>query len=118
MNFVCEIKLNIEGYSYFNISLPDVINYYPNFAYQCYFQIMVDVFDLNTWILGDSAMRSSLITFNMRSRKISWVQTKQRFDEVALANSIANRKEGFSFWWLIIGAITIIAIGGIIYLIK
>ena len=113
-----KIKLNIQGYSYFNISLPDVINYYPNFAYQCYFQIMVDVFDLNTWILGDSAMRSSLITFNMHSRKISWVQTKERFDEIALANSISNRKEGFSFWWLIIGAITIIAIGGIIYLIK
>lgn len=114
-----KIQLKIEGYSYYNISLPDVINYYPNFAYQCYFQIMVDVFDLNTWILGDSAMRSSLITFNMNLRKISWVQTKERFDEIALANSISNNtSRTFSLWWFVIAAISLISIGGIIYLIK
>ena len=70
-------------------------------------------------ILGDSALRSTLITFNMNSRLIKWVQTKERFNDNTLAESI-NQTEtsSFSYWWLIIGGITILIAGLVIYFIR
>ena len=113
------IQIKINANSIFNITLSDTIDYYPNFTYQCYFQMMADVFDINTWILGDSALRSTLITFNMNSRLIKWVQTKERFNDNTLAESI-NQTEtsSFSYWWLIIGGITILIAGLVIYFIR
>ena len=66
----------------YNITLNKMIDYYPYERYQCHFQIIVDVFGLNIWLLGDSALRASLITFNMNTKQIKWVQTKNRFDEM------------------------------------
>ena len=44
-------------------------------------------FGFNIWLLGDSALRASLVTFNMNTKQIKWVQTKSRFDELQLASS-------------------------------
>lgn len=113
------IQIKINTNSIFNITLSDIIDYYPNLAYQCHFQMMADVFDLNTWILGDSALRSTLMTFNMNSKLIKWVQTKERFNDNTLAESI-NQTEAssFSYWWIIIGGLVLLIVGLVIYFIK
>ena len=42
--------------------------------YKCHFQIVKEYYDLSFWVLGDSALRGNLISFNLYERKISFVQ--------------------------------------------
>ena len=101
-----------------------MIDYYPYERYQCHFQIIVDVFGLNIWLLGDSALRASLITFNMNTKQIKWVQTKNRFDEMQLANSAMVNNHDTLFasfnWvnWLIYAMIALCVIGIVFYFIR
>lgn len=107
-----------QNTSSFNINFKDIINYHPTArAYQCYFQAMVDTFDLNIWILGDSALRSTLISFNINTREIKWVQTKKRFDELEVARNMNNGKKNYILFWIYLGlgAFAVVAVGVLIY---
>ena len=118
------IQMKFSSGAQYNITLNEMIDYYPYERYQCHFQIIVDVFGLNIWLLGDSALRATLITFNMNTKQIKWVQTKNRFDEMQLADSAmvnAHDKLFASFnWmnWLIYITIALCIIGIVYYFIR
>ena len=90
--------------NYFNITFSDIIDYNAKNTFQCHFQIMVDVFDIKTWILGDSALRSTLISFNMEEREIKFIQNvKGMFNQDNLAISASDYVEKLneSYYYLI-----------------
>ena len=108
--------------NYFNISFSDIIDYNSKNTFQCHFQIMVDVFDIKTWILGDSALRSTLISFNIEKREIQFIQNvKEQFNHVSLANSaidyIHNLNKSYYnlIYWLLGIFIFFVVIGIILY---
>ena len=83
---------------------------------------MVDVFDIKTWILGDSALRSTLISFNIEKREIQFIQNvKEQFNHVSLANSaidyIHNLNKSYYnlIYWLLGIFIFFVVIGIILY---
>ena len=85
------IKIYFDKKNYYQINLEDLIEYNKNYRYQCSFQMLVDRIDFGIWVIGDSALRSSLITFNMLERKISFVQNINKIiDDNKLAKSIFN----------------------------
>lgn len=88
--------------STFTINFEETIDFMPATDFACKFQILADVFFEDAWILGDSALRSTLISFNMNSKSIQWVKTKERINELALAESM--NKINTAFWiWTAIG---------------
>lgn len=91
--------LTIDNSS-FTINFEDIIDYMPATSpdFACKFQILADVFFEDAWILGDSALRSTLISFNMKSKSIQWVQTKGRINEMALAESMNQINTTFWIW--------------------
>ena len=108
--------------NYFNITFSDIIDYNAKNTFQCHFQIMVDVFDIKTWILGDSALRSTLISFNIEKREIQFIQNvKEQFNHVSLANSaidyIHNLNKSYYnlIYWLLGIFIFFVVIGIILY---
>lgn len=58
----------------FIIDFESIIDYLPSSEYQCRFQIVLDLFTFDTWILGDSVLRYSFLTFDMQDKKISFLQ--------------------------------------------
>ena len=73
---------------------------------------------MNLWIIGDSALRSSLITFNMDKRTIGWLQESERIDDRKIVDSINNKSagdQGFNFWlyWGLI-AVGVISLSSIV----
>ena len=90
--------------NFFNISFSDIIDYNSKNTFQCHFQIMVDVFDIKTWILGDSALRSTLISFNIEEREIKFIQNVNRMfnqDNLAVSASDYIEKLNQSYYHLI-----------------
>ena len=116
------LSINLGNGNFFNITFSDVIDFSSKNIYQCHFQIMVDVFDIKTWILGDSALRSTLISFNIEKREIQFIQNvKEQFNHVSLANSaidyIHNLNKSFYIliYWLLGIFIFFVVIGIILY---
>ena len=117
-------SIKFDNDNIFNISFYNVIDYNSKNYFQCHFQIMVDVFDIHTWILGDSALRSSLITFNMEKREIKYLQNiNERINKLRLATSAAVAIETINsyyydiIYYLLIAVVIFIIISVIIYLI-
>ena len=117
-------SIKFDENNIFNISFYDVIDYNSKNFFQCHFQIMVDVFDIHTWILGDSALRSSLITFNMEKREVKYLQNiNERINKLRLATSAAVAIETINsyyydiIYYLLIAVIVFMIISVIIYLI-
>ncbi len=67
------IYLNF-GKGKFIIDFEIMIDYIPNLEFQCQFQMILDLFNFDTWILGDSVLRYSFITFDIEKREISFLQ--------------------------------------------
>ena len=97
-----------------------MIDYYPTLEFQCRFQILIDLFLGDYWILGDSVLRDSLVSFDMQERKIGWIQKFIKMDdsifESGTNNNITTDKGGFVYHYLIV---SLFIFGGIllIYLI-
>ena len=115
------IKIYFDENNYYQINFEDLIKYNKSFTYQCHFQMMVDKIDFGAWVIGDSSLRASLITFNMQERKISFIQNiNKTIEDNKIAKSILINQSWISnsmFWILIIGVILLIIIL-IIYIFK
>ena len=111
-----KIEINFDEKNKFVLDLNNMIEYYRSYNYQCHFQINMEVYDLNTWVLGDSALRKNLISFNMYERKITFVQNISGIiDDNKIAQNKWINKAG-SFLYTIIFWIVIIATVGLIIL--
>jgi hypothetical protein len=114
LQFICQcssprdfddIKLNLNNInpaesSEFLISVENLIQYYPSTSYQCKFEILVDIFMMDAWILGDSVLRDTLITFDMQKRQVGWVQNIDRFTDSMIFASKSDESKNFT-WWLL-----------------
>ena len=110
------ITLDFGNKSYFNIHLEDIIDYFPTENYQCVFQIIVSDKLNNTWILGDSALRSTLITFNMDKRSIQWIKMKTLFNEEEMIRDDSDSHKNAIFYiWTIAGGAFLILISVLAY---
>jgi hypothetical protein len=66
------------------------MEFFPNFTYSCKFEILIDMDDLNEWIIGDSVLRSMFIQFDMDLKKISFMNMDE-IDAENLKYSIYTR---------------------------
>ena len=73
-----EIRLNING-NHLIINPLNIIDYEPSHEYQCRFQIIVSTDKFDYWILGDSALRGLLISFDLAKRTIGFTNTLSNF---------------------------------------
>ena len=117
-----KIEINFNENNKYVINMNDMIEFYKYSNYQCQFQITMETYDLNTWVLGDSALRSSLISFNMYEKKISFVQNISGIiDDNKIARSKWNKSGNwfysFIFWLIILVTIGLIILF-ILYLIR
>ena len=121
-----EISLNLGNNNYFNIKFENIIDYNKDLTYQCHFHIIVDVFDIGTWILGDSALKSNLISFNINEREIKFVQNlKEQLNNIKISKStVLNNNDNNSYWttfsiiyWLLGIVFIFMIISVIVYLI-
>jgi hypothetical protein len=121
-----EISLNLGNNNYFNIKFENIIDYNKDLTYQCHFHIIVDVFDIGTWILGDSALKSNLISFNINEREIKFVQNlKEQLNNIMISKStVLNNNDNNNYWttfsiiyWLLGIVFIFMIISVIVYLI-
>lgn len=111
-----KIEINFDDKNKYVLNLNNMIEFYKSSNFQCHFQINMEVYDLNTWVLGDSALRRNLISFNMYERKITFIQNISGIiDDNKIAQNKWINKAG-SFLYSIIFWIVIIATVGLIIL--
>lgn len=116
-----KIEINFDNNNKFVLNLEKMINI-VNGNYKCHFQIVKEYYDLDSWILGDSALRGNLINFNFYERKISFVQNISGIiDDNKIARSKWNKSGSwfysFIFWLIILVTIGLIILF-ILYLIR
>ena len=108
------IELHFDDKNKFVLNLNEMIELSPKSEYKCQFQIIMDIFDLNMWVLGDSTLRKNLISFNIYERKISFVQNISGIiDDNKIGQSKWFNKDGslfytFMFWFIIIVTVGLI----------
>ena len=118
-----KIEINFDEKNKFVMDLNNMIEFYSNSNYKCHFQINMEIYDLNTWVLGDSALRRNLMSFNIYERKINFVQNISGIiDDNKIAQSKWVNKGGslfysFVFWVIIIATIALLVLF-ILYLIR
>ena len=118
-----KIEINFNENNKFVMDLNNMIELYKNSNYKCHFQITMEIFELNTWVLGDSALRKNLISFNTYERKISFIQNISGIiDDNKIAQNKWLNKTGsllysFIFWFIIIATIALLILF-ILYLIR
>ena len=110
-----KIEINFDLNNKYVINLEKMINI-VNGNFKCHFQIVKEYYDLDSWILGDSALRGNLINFNMYERKISFVQNISGIiDENKIVKSKWIQKGTNLLLYLLIGAVALIFICVFIY---
>jgi hypothetical protein len=88
-----DIVLHI-GSNSFIIPTENIIEFFPTLEYQCRFEIIIDLFMMDAWILGDSVLRNTLLTFDMNDRRIGYLQDMVRIsDDIILSQDNSNSSE-------------------------
>jgi hypothetical protein len=112
-----DIELIIDGQK-FIIRTDDIIQFYPTLEYQCRFEIIVDIFMLDGWILGDSVLRYTLITFDMDKRTVGYIQEMDKLNDEDIIGNIKVKPNGYSTFEItlwIAASIFILTAGYFIY---
>lgn len=73
-----QLKLNINGH-FLELNPNNIIDYNPSLEYQCRFQIIISTEKFDHWILGDSALRGLLISFDLSKRNIGFTNEIPNF---------------------------------------
>ena len=111
-----KLVLHFNENTTFEIVLEDIIDYFPTLEYQCHFQILADMFFNDTWILGDSALRSTLITFDMQERTVQWVQMNKRLNEdEMIKDDSENYNNAIYYTWVVVAIAFLVILGFLAY---
>ena len=88
----------------FEIILKDLIEFSPYTTHQCRFKILIDLDNEDTWTLGTSLFKDSLISFDVMKRRIGYLQHPLNFEHYLTKENIiihetdeASSKIGFIF---------------------
>ena len=97
------------------IMTENLIDYYPTLEYQCRFQILIDLFLGDYWILGDNVLRDSLVSFDMQERKVGWIQNFIKMDDSIFEsgtnnNIITTDTGGFAYHYFIVSLFILVGI--------
>ncbi len=84
-----DLKLMI-GNLPFVIRTQNLFHYFPDHDYQCRFDIFVDMDSFDTWILGTSVLKDSLLSFDILGKKIGYIQNTKGL------NSLLVKEEFFT----------------------
>ena len=97
------MNLLVNGY---NISLtPDqLVSYQPQYEYSCRFNILLDLNIFGSWILGESALRGLLVSYDFTNRNIDFVKVDTLPDNIVFEPP----KSGFN-WWILLWILLAIA---------
>jgi hypothetical protein len=99
-----------------NIKTENIIDFFPTQEYQCRFQVIIDIFMLDTWILGDSVLRDSLITFDMENKQIGWIQDVNHLSTLLADRDLKNSKEStYNYLWIGLIVVLVISISFFVY---
>ena len=110
-----KIEIKFDKNNVFVLNLEIMIDNI-NAQNQCHFQITKESYDLNFWILGDSALRGKIINFNLNERKISFVQNISGIiDENKIAKSKWIKNSTNLFFYLFIALIILACICLLVY---
>ena len=110
-----KIEIKFDKNNVFVLNLEKMIDNI-NAQNQCHFQITKESYDLNFWILGDSALRGKIINFNLNERKISFVQNISGIiDENKIAKSKWIKNSTNLFFYLFIALIILACICLLVY---
>ncbi len=116
------VKLVIDsasGISEFIINFEDIIDYYPFLEYQCRFQMVLDIqLFTNIWILGDSLLRNTLISFDMQKRQIGYVQNINLYEKNIVESTVkgeVTRSESSDMWFYIVILLAVLLLFIFIY---
>jgi hypothetical protein len=110
-----KIEIKFDKNNVFVLNLEKMIDNI-NAQNQCHFQITKESYDLNFWILGDSALRGKIINFNLNERKISFVQNISGIiDENKIAKSKWIKNSTNLFFYLFIALIILVCICLLVY---
>ena len=114
-----KIEFTFNSNDNFILKFSDIIDYFPTKEYQCEFELLVDSNFKQTWIFGDSALKSTLFTFNLDKKSIQWVQMKEIFNDQYLKDedfsSTSLHSNVLYYIWTIVAIIFILLIGFLAY---
>jgi hypothetical protein len=88
----------------FVISLKDLIEFNSKASYQCNFNILIDLENEDTWVLGKSVLTNTLMSFDQSKRKIGFIQNPKGLESllngniIIYANDQNDSKIGFIFF--------------------
>lgn len=72
----------------FTIITSEIIDYFPNLAYQCRFEAFVDLNNFYTWTLGITAIKNALFSFDITNRRIGFVQSAKEMNNLINKDNI------------------------------
>jgi cathepsin E len=106
-----DIDLEISGQT-FHIKTENLIEFYPTLDYQCRFEILIDIFIMDSWIIGDNVLRYTLLTFDMNKRTIGYIQDLPRIDDEDIKGVVHEEetKKTSRIDYLIYGVCVLVAI--------
>jgi len=98
------LKLLLGG-SNMTLNPEQLVKYQPQFEYPCRFNILLDLNIFGSWVLGESALKGLLVSYDIKNRNIGFVKVD------TLPNNIVFQgpKTGFN-WWIIFWILLAIAV--------
>jgi len=103
-----DLGLIINGYN-LTLSHDQLVSYEPAFDFACRFNIVLDLNMFGSWVLGETALRGLLVSYEMNNRKISFVKT----DSLPTGITFDQPKSGFNWWILFyIFLVILLLVGG------
>jgi cathepsin E len=105
-----DIELNISGQT-FTIKTENLIEFYPTLEFQCRFEILVDIFMMDSWILGDNVLRYTMLTFDMDKRRIGYLQDIPRVsDREIVGDNQQDGTQAYNYDYVIYGICALVAL--------
>lgn len=77
----------------FIIKTTNLIDFFPTLTYQCRFEIIIDYENLDTWVLGASAMKNNLFSFDLENKKIGFVQEPKEMESLLYMSEMPVQEE-------------------------
>jgi hypothetical protein len=131
MQFICkcnspkdfdDIEIHFGG-SKLIIDSENLIEYYPTLKFQCRFEILIDIVMMDAWILGDTVLRNSLITFDIDQRKIGWIQNIDKVSDSLILNQTVvqsgynnvDSNKGDNYTWYILVGVLVLSLSYLIF---
>jgi hypothetical protein len=107
----CESASEFPGFKLFlggsNITLTaeQLVTYQPQYEYPCRFNILLDLNIFGSWVLGETALKGLLVSYDIENRNIGFVKV----DTLPSYIVFQGPKTGFN-WWIVFWILLAVAV--------